>query len=231
MDTLTAPELASRLGLALSTVHALLDEANVPRSGRGHLRAVPVSVVEHARKRVGAVPEQPDGLSRSEMLLLAALSRAPLGVPSARAAAALAGVSPTTAAKDLRRLEHRRLVDRVERDVAEDRARRQVFWKVAALSPEVLLSVRRVQLPDVQDEADAAHLPRRLYKHFWNADPRSLRLEDDGSYIASRLLQSDDVTAVVWALRHMPDGHIDTALRRRGVKPETRRMVQNWRAA
>ncbi|WP_206447347.1 hypothetical protein [Agrococcus sp. KRD186] len=230
MDTLTGPEVADQLGVALSTVHALLDEANVPRRGRGHARAVPMSVVEGARKRRGAVPERPDGLTRSQMLLLAALSRAPLGASSARAAAALAGVSPTAAARDLPRLEHRRLVDRVERNVAEDRVRRQRYWQAAAMTPEVLRAVRKVQLPALEEADTSARLPRRLYSHFWNADPQRLSVEDDGSYIASRLLRSDDVTAVAWALRHVPDGDIDTALHRRGLKPEISRMVENWRA-
>lgn len=108
--------------------------------------------------------------------------------------------------------------------------RRQRYWQAAAMTPEVLRAVRKVQLPVLEEADTSARLPRRLYRHFWNADPQRLRVEDDGSYIASRLLRSDDVTAVAWALRHVPDSDIDTALRRRGLKPEISRMVENWRA-
>lgn len=231
MDNTSAPQAAEQLGVSLSTLHALLDEAHVPRTGRGNRRPVPPSVIDRAREQIGAVPARVDGLSRSQMLILAALSRSPLGTSSARAAAGLAGVSPTVASRDLVGLENRGLVARVTRTVADESARRQTYWTFAAADPDLLRAVRRVRLPAGRSvDAGTARIPRRLYRHFWNADPASLRVGENGSYIATRLLGSSDVVAIDWALRHIRAGDIDVALSRRGVRPSARRLVQNWRA-
>lgn len=230
MDTKTAPEAARDLGVALSTMHAILDEAGVPRPGRGNARPVPPAVVDMARRRLGSVPDRAHGLTRSKMLLLAALARSPLGSPSSRALAAIAGVSPTTASRDLRDLETSGLVERTTRTVAGDRAEHHSFWRLAADDPTILRAVRKVTLPTLPADDDAPRLPRRLYRHFWNADPRRLSSDRDGSAIAGRLLGSDDVAAFDWALRHVSPALVDAALSRRGVAQATRRLVENWRA-
>src|SRR5579884_1838729 len=93
---LSAPALARRLGVSVPRVHRLLDvEGVAPAGGRGRARAVSKRVADRVARRVGAVPVLPAGFDRMEMLVLAAVARAPLGLESARAVARVAGVSPT----------------------------------------------------------------------------------------------------------------------------------------
>jgi len=232
MDIVTARDAAAKLGVALSTMHSILDDANVPRTGRGKPRTLPASVLEKAREQVGAVPQRGRGLTRPQMLLLAALSRSPLGASSARAAAMISSVSPTVASRELCALEERGLVKRVTRTVAEGRSLQRTYWQLAVTDPALMHAVRRVQLPVVSNKRDrSTRLPRRLYKHFWNADPSALRVGTDGSFIAGRLLGSTDVTAMDWALKHVSAADLDVALSRRGVQPASRQLVENWRAS
>src|SRR5690606_17040874 len=109
MDT-TAPDLARALGISLPAVHRALDDLGVPRTGRGRARRIPDGTLEQLLASRGSTPQQ--GIPASELRVLAALSRAPLGLPSARGVASRAGLSPTSASRALRALEARQLVRR-----------------------------------------------------------------------------------------------------------------------
>lgn len=226
---ITAPQLAKGLGVSLPTAHRALDELGVPRGGRGHPRRVPVGALERLAATRGATPRHE--ARASELRILAALSRAPLGLPSARSVAAEAGVSPTTASQTLRSLAERQYVARVPVTLARGRATRDLRWKAAPSSwPEQLRSaVRRTRLPQApRTDAVTPALPRSLHHLFWNADVTKLSPKTDGSYMAGRLLDAPDVRAWQWALTNLSPADIDTAMSRRGVNPRTKALVANW---
>ncbi|MDR7188117.1 hypothetical protein J2Y46_000933 [Microbacterium sp. BE35] len=102
MDTISTVELSRRLGVSLPTAHTLLDAAGVPRVGRGYSRSVPVEVVDALIAMRGVTPRSER--SSTELRILAALLHAEEGLPSARAVAVRAGVSPTTASRAIERL-------------------------------------------------------------------------------------------------------------------------------
>ncbi|GAA2222286.1 helix-turn-helix domain-containing protein [Herbiconiux moechotypicola] len=228
MDT-TAPQLAKELGLSLPAVHRALDAEGVARTGRGHARRVPEGVLDRLLAERGSTPTQV--APGSELRVLAALSRAPLGLPSARSVATQAGLSPTTASKTLHTLRDRRLISRVSSEFARGRAKKESRWTAATHSwPEPLRSaVRRTRLPRAQNtRTETTTLPRSLHHLFWNADVKELSPETDGSYMAGRLLESPDIRAWRWALDNISLTDIDKAMSRRGVNPRTRALVANW---
>ncbi|SDZ02360.1 MarR family transcriptional regulator [Herbiconiux ginsengi] len=226
MDT-TAPQMARELGVSLPTVHRALDALGVPHPGRGHTRRIPDGASERLLAAHGSAPQHET--PASELRVLAALSRAPLGLPSARSVAVQGGLSPTTATRALRALEARRLVTRVPSEIASGRAKRELRWKTdTAVWPEELRrAVRRTRLPRPQ-EAARAPLPRSLRHLFWNADASKLTPEADGSYMAGRLLEAPDIRAWRWALANISPTDIQTAMSRRGVNPRTKALVENW---
>lgn len=226
MDT-TAPQMARELGVSLPTVHRALDVLGVPRVGRGRTRRIPDGALERLLASHGSAPRHET--PASELRVLAALSRAPLGLPSARNVAVRAGLSPTTTAKTLRALEARRLVTQAPAEVASGRAKRELRWttSTAAWPEELRRAVRRTRLPRPQ-EASVSPLPRSLRHLFWNADVSTLAVEADGSYMAGRLLEAPDIRAWRWALANISPTDIEKAMSRRGVNPRTKALVKNW---
>lgn len=225
----TAPQLAKELGVSLPAVHRALDALGVARAGRGYTRRVPDGALGRLLAARGSTP--PHEAGASELRVLAALSRAPLGLPSARNVATQAGVSPTTASQTLRALEDRRLVAKVPSELARGRAIRELRWKATPSSwPDPLRSaVRRTRLPRApRTETVTTALPRSLHHLFWNADVAKLSPETDGSYMAGRLLEAPDIRAWRWAFANLSPADIEKAMSRRGVDPRTKALVENW---
>src|SRR5213592_1613008 len=80
--------VARLLGVSLPRLHRLLNSEGVPPAGgRGHQRNVSPEVARRLVHRIGAVPSLIGGYDRTDMLVLAAMARAPLGLASARAVA------------------------------------------------------------------------------------------------------------------------------------------------
>lgn len=228
MDT-TVPGLAKALGVSLPAAHRALDKLGVPRGGRGHVRRVPEGALERLIAARGSTPRH--DMSRAELRVLAALRRAPLGLPSARSVAAQAGVSPTTASRTLRSLEGCGLVEQVPIEFARGRATRELRWKtVPGIWPESLRSaVRHTRLTrSERTDPTASALPRSLLHVFWNADVAQLSPQSDGSYMAGRLLDAPDIRAWQWALANLSPTDLETAMSRRGVSPRTRALAENW---
>lgn len=225
MDTIYPPELARRIGVSLPTVHAILDRRDVPRTGRGVPRAVPPDVAARVTR------EHASGYTDTEVRVLAALAVSPLGLTSARRVAAAAGVSPTSASAALTRLEGLGLVRRKERRTL--RAGRAVTETLIALNlrssqwPHVESAVRTVVLPERQAKSQS-RLPRALWHLFWNTNPATLRLPEDGAYIARRMLNSTSIAAAQWALQHVDSADLLAAVSGRGTDERTRTMVRNW---
>jgi DNA-binding MarR family transcriptional regulator len=231
MDTITAPAIAEQLGVSLPTVHRLLDREGVPRLGRGRTRVVPVSVFERIRRARGTAPALP--IPAVEGRILAALLRSPHGLGSARRVAELASVSPTAASRHLRALLRAGLVSHHTRRVAEHKVIDKSEWRVDTKNtywPELAPAIRSIRLPEHR-QARSDSLPRWLKHHFWNADPKTLTMRENGAYIARRLLNSGDAAAVQWALTNADPQHLRDAVAGRGADVRTKALVQNWLAA
>ena len=229
----SATTIARLLGVSLPRLHRLLDAEGVAAAGgRGHRRSVAGDVVRRLVRHMGAVPVMLPDYDRTEMLVLGALARAPLGFVSARAVARAAGVSPTAASSALATFEARGMARRNERRVLQGRIRLIRFWVAdllhAAWTKDVLVAANAVALPI---RARPANPPRRVpagYGHaFWNVDPRTVDPSLNPDFVAARLLQLDDAGAWVWAARNLPARSLLRAANARGVDAGRKALVKN----
>jgi DNA-binding MarR family transcriptional regulator len=129
-------------------------------------------MVERLQEELGRTPGIP-GLSATEVKVLAALSRSPFGLSSARVVASQAGVSPTAASRALRSLERKDLVRREEAVIAAGRARtvqllhanrRAERWLQIAPALARVVPPRRRHTPE-------RSVPPQLRHLFWNTAP------------------------------------------------------------
>lgn len=182
---------------------------------------------------LGRVPRVP-GLRRSQVQVLAALARAPLGLRSQRAVARASGLSPTAAGRALHELVDLDLVRNETVMLAEGEAVEADVWRVSDSTRwrDIAPVVRQTVLPVSSQPAEApSRLPRRLWHLFWNVDPATLDLESDAGFIATRLLTAGDLQGLSWACSHLPDDALAEASRNRASDPATRALVANVLAA
>lgn len=233
----SVPELAAYLGVSVPRLHrALDDDGTPPAGGRGHRRLVAADTVRRLVRRIGAVPLVLPGLDRTEMLVLGAVARAPLGFASTRAVARAAGVSPTTAGAALARFQAEGLVVRRDRRVVQGRVRNVRYWIADLLNPAwtaaVLRAANSVVLPTgVQPAEPPRRVPHNYGHAFWNADLRTVDPRKHADFVAARLLQLDDAGAWFWAARHLPARSLRRAARARGVDAGRRALVENLLAS
>jgi hypothetical protein len=234
MDTrVTTGQLANSLGTSLPRVLRAADSLPEPpeRTAGGH-RRLTAGQVEEVRQKLGteAVP----GHSREESFVLAALLRRPLGLRSYRAIARASGISPTTAVRVTSKLESEglvrkdtwRMVEGVPHDVAVWRANLgSSQW--SAIAP----SVRSVhpKMPSTSPVVGEG-VPRRLWHLFWNVDPSQLSTKRDGTYLAGRIMQSDDPLALGWMRRALNPRDIARAAGVRGLAPARRALGRSLAA-
>ncbi len=226
----TVGEVAERLGVSQPAVRRLAQRLGLPLvvTSGGHRRFSETQVAAMVAE-VGAVPRV-GGLSRVEVQMCAAVASHPLGFVSARAAARVAGVSPTAAGRALSRLVAAGLVG--ERDavvVDSGRARPGRRWLLRVGEPwlRIAPSVSRTVRPAASPCMAPARVPRRFWHLFWNAEPARLRLDGDAPFIAGRMLLAHDVAAKAWALTHLPADALRAAARNRAADVRTRAMVEN----
>jgi hypothetical protein len=173
------------------------------------------------------------GLSPTEVKVLAALRRAPLGLVSARSVAASAGVSPTAASRALGRLERRELAYRKKATIALARARRAEPWHANLLHPdwsEIAPSLDEVRPPrrrGARAGTATDRVPPRLRHLFWNVDSTRLDTAHAGAFIARRLLRSEDPEGLAWGATHLKPNDWREAARARGLDPRARAMAEN----
>lgn len=216
---LTTGELARALHTSIPRIHRAA-RAGFVRSRRlpnGRL-VFPRSATDTLRRRWGSCPPI-EGLGREETFVLAALSRRPLGLRSVRAVARAAHVSPTTAQRCLRGLQHHGFVAYRTVRVAEGRARDAGLWEIRWGSPvwlRVAGNIGRCELP-AGDAIRHARVPRRLAHLFWNVDVDSLDPVRNGRYIADRILRDGDTQGLAWLATSVPRGAIAAAARGRGL--------------
>jgi excisionase family DNA binding protein len=223
MDTTLSPsEVAQRLGVPTSRVMSWCRRGRIEaeRDARGRWRLSHTAVARWTALH-GAVPQPfPAGHTRTELLVTAALVRAPRGFPSARSVASRVGTSPTTASNTLRQLEDAGLARRVrEPRLWRGRAVEREIWYANFRSDELerlLPYIHRLTLPHVATPTSGP-LPEHLWHLVWNAEPRDIDVARDAAYLAHRSMTLADPEGIGWAVATLPADAFDRALRMRGV--------------
>jgi DNA-binding Lrp family transcriptional regulator len=161
------------------------------------------------------------------------LSRAPLGLISARAVARRAGISPTAAGQALGELRRSGLVRGRSMTVAPGRAR-----EVELLEPSwdarwwPLAAATLSKVPSPQGPVTSAdRVPERLRHLFWNTAPEQLDVQRAGGSIARRLLRTGDLEGLALGAAHLRARDWEYGATARGLDARTRRMAQNLAAA
>ena len=179
-------------------------------------------------RALGVTPPA-EGLSRSEVMVLAALRNAPLGLVSARAVARRSGLSPTAVGRALESLRAKELVEQKSEMVAAGRAREMEIWRANLLHPRwsdldpVLERVKRPERP----APAAKRVPRRLFHLFWNTAESQLDVSRAGPYIARRLLRTMDLQGLAWGAQALGPEDWERAALARGLDPKVKRLARN----
>ncbi len=230
MDSISGAEVAAGLGTSIPRVVRAAERLGM-RTAPGRL-SLTQAQYEELRDELGTTP-QIGGLSPTEVKVLAALRRAPLGLVSARAVASRAAVSPTAASGALRSLERRELVYRRKAMLALGRAREAELWHANVLHPDWsgiagrLDDVRPPRRRPSRKKANRDRVPARLRHLFWNVDPTQLDTARSGAFVARRLLRSDDPEGLAWGVAHLKPSDWREAARARGLDPRVRAMAEN----
>ncbi len=229
MDTISGAEAASHLGTSIPRVARAADRLGL-RSSPGRLSLTPQQF-ERLRDDLGKTVRI-EGLSATEVKVLAVLQRAPLGMTSARAVASRAGASPTATSRALKSLAERGLVRREERMLALGRARNAELWLADLLNPrwaELAARLRQVRpvKSSSREKKPVDRVPGRLRHLFWNADPSQLDAGRAGPFIARRLLRTEDPEGLAWGATHLKPSDWRGGARARGLDPEVRAMAEN----
>jgi len=199
----------------------------VPSSRRGNRTLFDQDAVDTLRALWGVTPRHSD-LTSEQLKILAALSRRPNGLRSARAVARAAGVSPTTASRELDRLTRRELVRQNTTRIASGRVTDVTVWEIKWGSVEWLAKaseVSAVVLPDTPRRPRVSRVPAGLGHLFWNEDLRQLDTEQDATLIAERILLSTDPEGLAWMVDALPAANIAAAAHMRGVDVRTARLA------
>jgi DNA-binding MarR family transcriptional regulator len=232
MDTRSAAEVARKLGTSTPRVVRAATRLGLDaRTASGRLELTS-PMVARLRDELGAGPRVP-GLTATEGRVLAALSRAPLGLVSARVVAGQAGVSPTSASRALRALERKGLVLREEAVIAAGRARRVELLRANRGSEswsELAPALNAVHAPR-RARGRERRVPARLRHLFWNTAPSQLSVDDAGPYIARRLLSTMDFDGLAWGATNLRPADWEQAARGRGLDASTRALAHNLAGA
>lgn len=228
MDTYSAAEVARSLSTSVPRVTRAVKRLGLDARGAGGRLTLTRHMVARLREELGATPRIP-GLDPTEVKVLAALSRAPLGLSSARVAASQAVISPTVASRALKTLEKKGLVRREEAVIAAGRARavqllhanrRDGRWLEIAPTLTEVRPPRRAHSPE-------RRLPPRLRHLFWNTAPSQLDVRDSGPYIARRLLSTMDFDGLAWGANNLRPADWEQAAQARGLDDSVRALAQN----
>jgi DNA-binding transcriptional ArsR family regulator len=230
MDSISAAEAAARLGTSIPRVMRAAGRLGM-RTAPGRL-SLTRAQYRKLRDELGATPRIA-GLTATDVKVLAALRRAPLGMVSARAVASRAGISPTAASRALGRLERRGLVYREGATLSLGRARRVELWHANVLHPEwsdIAASLDEVRPPRPRPASRASggdRVPARLRHLFWNVDPAQLDIARAGPFVARRILREEDPEGLAWGALHLKSSDWRRAALARGLDPRTRRLAEN----
>lgn len=228
MDTISAAALARELGTSVPRITRVARQLSIDARGANGRYSFTSPEADHVRRALGMTP-QAEGLSRSEVMVLAALRNAPLGLVSARAVARRSGLSPTAAARALESLCAKELVRRKGEMVAAGRAREMEIWRANLQHPlwRGLDPVLERVKPPERPAPVATRVPRRLRHLFWNTAESQLDVAHAGSYIARRLLRTMDLQGLAWGAQALGPKDWERAALARGLDPKVRRLARN----
>lgn len=235
MDSLTSgAALAREMDTSLPRIVRAADRLGIARTAGGRLALTPAQV-RTLRAVLGFAPVI-EGLTRSEVMVLAALRRAPLGLVSTRAVARRSTLSPTAAGKALEALLEEGLVTRREEVVAAGTAKEMVVWRANLRHPrwrDLSPHLDRVELPGRESTSDGprrsgdTRVPGHLLHLFWNTAPEQLDVESSGPYIARRLLRTMDIQGLAWGAVTLRAEDWRGGAAARGMDPEVRQLARN----
>ncbi len=229
MDTYSAAHVARLLGTSVPRVVRAAERLGLEgrRGSRGRWELTP-SMVDRLSRELGYTPLIV-GLSQTEVKVLAALARAPLGLASARVVAGKAAVSPTAASKALRSLGARGLVYREPATIAAGRARGVELVHANRRTPAWLELAPQLDTvrPSARKRTRQRTVPPRLGHLFWNTAPSQLDVTASGPYIARRLLTTGDVEGLAWGAENLRAADWERAARARGLDRRVRALAMN----
>lgn len=231
MNTYTSEQVAARLGTSRKRVHAAATSLGLVGDKRGERVRFTGEQASRLAAVLGVTPPV-EGLTRTESLVLAVLSRRPLGLVSHRAVARACSVSPASAVKAVGSLQAKGLVT-VEHAVrALGRAQEVTVIRANNLHPDwsrLLDHLQHVH-PPVSRDTGTARLPASVRHAFWNVDDttyRSLDIHKNGAYIADRALTTNDPNLLAYAAAHLDADAWQGAARARGRSVREKRLADN----
>ncbi len=228
MDTYSAVATARMLQTSVPRVVRAIERLGIKARTPGGRVALTQKQFERLRNELGVTPSI-DGLSPTEVKVLSALARAPLGLASARVAAARSCVSPTAASRALRSLEAKGLVLRESCIVAAGRARSMELLRANYASsrwPGLAPQLAKVVQPHRHRSHDR-RVPHYLRHLFWNTAPEQMVVKDAGAYIARRLLNTGDLEGLAWGAANLNAYDWERGARARGLDASTRALARN----
>lgn len=238
MNSWSPQQVATLLGISRRRVLAAAERLGVGSSTGSRVRFNDREVTT-IRDETGAVPTV-DGLSRSESLLLAALSRRPLGLASARAASRATGLSPATAVASLASLERTGLVQRDDAVIpVNGKAMAVKMLRANVRHPQwstLLPQLAEVVLPRNEHRSGGGsdRLPAAVRHAFWNVDDaayRKLQVHAHAAFVASRALSTQDPNLLAFATAAIGRAGWTTAAKARGLSNEVRDTARNVAAS
>lgn len=233
MDTasyVSAREAARRLGTSVPRVKRAVERSGMRvERGPGDRVRLRGSQLERLRRELGRDVPLP-GLSKTEARVLAGLAGSPRGLPSVRAAALRAGVSPTAAGRAVNELERKGLLRRERTFISAGRAKEVDLLTANVTAPswsELAPSLAMIEPPHRGERPKERRVPARLRHLFWNTDPAQLYVDRAGGYIARRLIQTGDLEGLAWGADALGRADWLQAAKARGLRPEDRALAHN----
>jgi hypothetical protein len=236
MDTTSAAALARDLGTSVPRVVRTARRLGIDARQPNGRYAFVSAEADRMRRALGVTPVL-DGLSRSETRVLASLRNAPFGLVTARAVARRTGLSATAAARALRVLQEKKLVERSSELVAAGHVREMRVWRASFQHPrwpELDRVLARVEPPQKRARPKprgTRRVPGRLRHLFWNTADSQLDVSRAGPYIARRLLQTLDLQGLAWGAKTLAPKDWKKAAEARGLDPKVRQLARNLASA
>jgi hypothetical protein len=234
MDTaISAAALARELKTTIPRVIRAIERLGLDvRQDNGRIGLTQADVAA-LRTELGVSSPRIPGLTPTAVKVLAALSRAPLGLTSERAVARRAGISPTAAGRAIALLRTQGMLISERRTLPAGRARQFDVIRLDYGSPrwqQLADTIATVQPPKPRPHTPAPRVPARLRHLFWNTAPSQLETNSSSGYIARRLLSAGDLDGLAWGLDNLAPADWRHAARTRGLTPERRALARNFAA-
>ena len=230
MDTCSAAGAARRLGTNTHRVVRALKRLGLEDARRANGRFLLTEpMVSRLRGELGVTPRI-KGFSTTEVKVVGALARAPLGLSSVRVLAGQAGLSPTAASRAVKALEGKGFIRREDTVIAAGRAREVSLIHVNRHHrewPRIQSLLRGAAPATRRRKRGQRDVPLRLRHLFWNTAPSQLSVATSGPYIARRLLTRMDFDGLAWGADHLSPSDWEQAAEGRGFDERVRALAHN----